>query len=408
MASIELPEWSQRLFEPSRFKAIWGGRGGGKSRSVASALVLKALQKPERVLCAREVQKSIKDSSKRLLDDEIARLDVGSFFTSTESEIRGQNGSLFIFAGLRGNASQIKSLEGVTIAWVDEAQVISQASLDTLIPTIRAPKSEIWLTWNPLRAEDPVDVMFRSESLPPDSQVIEVQHDDNPWFPDELRAQMEWQRERDYDKYLHIWRGGYWKNSEARVFKNWRIGAEAEFEGAEIAEYRLGADFGYSIDPSCLVRCYVRGASLFIDHEAYMIGCEITQLPDLFGRVPDAEKWPITADSSRPETISYLRNHGFPRIRASIKGAGSVEEGIAFLQSFDIVVHPRCSHVADELATYSYKLDSLTGEPIPQLEDKNNHLIDAIRYALESVRKVKEKPKTVPFSVPSVSSGFRR
>lgn len=402
MANVELPNWAGELFEPSRFKAMWGGRGGGKSRSVASALVLKALQSPERVLCAREVQKSIKDSSKRLLDDEIARMEVGHLFDSTESEIRGKNGSLFIFAGLRGNASQIKSLEGVTIAWVDEAQTITQASLDTLIPTIRAPGSEIWLTWNPLRAEDPVDAMFRSDVPPPDAKVIEVQHDDNPWFPDELRDQMEWQRARDFDKYLHIWRGAYWTNSEARVFKNWRVGAEVEFEGASVAEFRLGADFGYSIDPSCLVRCYLRGQTLFIDYEAYKIGCEIEQLPELFSRVPEAEKWPITADSSRPETISYLRRNGFDRIRPSIKGPGSVEEGIAFLQSYDIVVHPRCVHIADELATYSYKKDKLTGEPIPQLEDKNNHLIDALRYALEGVRRIREKP-TFTYAIPSIA-----
>jgi phage terminase large subunit len=403
MGEVELPRWAQSLFEPSRFKAMWGGRGGGKSRSVASALVLKAAQGPERVLCAREVQKSIKDSSKRLLDDEIERMGLRPFFDSTETEIRGKNGSLFIFAGLRGNASQIKSLEGVTIAWVDEAQVITQASLDTLIPTIRAPGSEIWLTWNPLKADDPVDAMFRGDTPPPDAMVLDVQHDDNPWFPDELRDQMEWQRARDYDKYLHIWRGQYWQNSEARVFSNWRIGAEVEFEGASVAEYRLGADFGYSIDPSCLVRCYLRGTSLLIDYEAYKIGCEIVQLPELFSRVPDAGKWPIIADSSRPETISHLRNNGFPRIRPSIKGAGSVEEGIAFLQSFDIVVHPRCTHVADELATYSYKLDKLTGEPLPILEDKNNHLIDALRYALEGVRRVRATAPTVSVSIPTMA-----
>lgn len=408
MAEVELPKWAEQLFRPSRFKAAWGGRGGGKSRSVASALVLKALQGPERVLCAREVQKSIKDSSKRLLDDEIERMGVGAFFDSTESEIRGANGSLFIFAGLRGNASQIKSLEGVTIAWVDEAQTITQASIDTLIPTIRAPNSEIWLTWNPLRADDPVDAMFRGETPPPGSMVIEVQHDDNPWFPEELRVQMEWQRERDFDKYLHIWRGAYWKNSEARVFKNWRVGSEVEFEGHGVAEYRLGADFGYSIDPSCLVRCYIRGAQLFVDHESYMIGCEIIQLPELFGRVPDADKWPITADSSRPETISYLRSHGFPKIRPSIKGAGSVEEGISFLQSFDIVIHPRCKHVAEELSTYSYKTDSLTGEPIPQLQDKNNHLIDALRYACEGARRVGAKPEVTAISIPSMATPFAR
>jgi phage terminase large subunit len=407
IVNTELGPWAEALFEPSRFKAIWGGRGGGKSRSVAKALVLKALQGPERVLCAREVQKSIKDSSKRLLDDEIRRMGVESFFDSTETEIRGRNGSLFIFAGLRGNANQIKSLEGVTLAWVDEAQVITQASLDTLIPTIRAPSSEVWLTWNPLKADDPVDALFRGVSPPPGSRVIEVQHDDNPWFPDELRVQMEWQRERDYDKYLHIWRGAYWRNSEAQVFRNWRIGAEVDFEGAAVAEYRFGADFGYSIDPSCLIRCYLRGQTLYVDYEAYMVGCEIEQLPQLFGRVPGSSDWPLTCDSSRPETISYLRRNGFSKVRPSVKGAGSVEEGVAFLQAYDIVVHPRCTHVADELATYSYKLDKLTGEPTPVLEDKNNHLMDALRYALEGVRRVKAKPTSVSVVVPRMVGGFR-
>ena len=126
-----------------------------------------------------------------------------------------------------------------------------------------------------------------------------------------------------------------------------------------------------------------------------MIGCEIDQLPDLFDRVPDSRKWFITADSARPETISYMQKHGFPKINKAIKGPGSIEDGIEFLKSFDIVVHPRCTHVIDELTLYSYEVDVLTGLVLPRLADKNNHTIDALRYACEGARKAK-KPEPAP------------
>lgn len=384
---------------------MYGGRGGGKSRSVATALVLRAAEKPERILCAREVQKSIKDSVKRLLDDEIDRLGLRSFYTSTETEIRGVNGSLFLFAGLRGNAAGIKSLEGVTIAWTEEASTISQASLETLVPTIRAPKSELWFTWNPDLESDPIDAMFRGEDgPPPDTILTEVTFADNPWFPAVLQAEMEYDRGRDPEKYAHVWLGHYRRNSEARVFRNWTVD---EFDAPLGAIHRLGADFGYSIDPSCAVRCHIDGKKLYVDYETYRIGCEIDQLPDLFMAIPEAEKWPMVGDTSRPETISYLRRHGFPKLTAAIKGARSVEEGVAFLQSYDIIVHPRCTHVIDELTLFSYKTDPLTGLVLPILEDKNNHLIDSLRYACEGARRVlATKPEYAPVFVPPMRTAF--
>jgi phage terminase large subunit len=402
VAEIELPSWAKRLWEPSRFKAMYGGRGAGKSRSVASALVLMAAEKPERILCAREVQNSIKDSVKRLLDDEVERMGLTSFFTTTEREIRGRNGSLFIFAGLRGNAAGIKSLEGVTKAWVEEAQTISQGSLDTLVPTIRAPGSELWFTWNPDLATDPIDAMFRGETQPPGTMLLPVGYQDNPWFPDELRVSMEYDRTRDLDKYLHVWEGKYRQNSEARVFKNWTV--DSALSAPAGAEFRLGADFGFSIDPSCALRCWIEGKRICIDYEAWGLGVEIVNLPNLFMEIPEAEKWWLTADSSRPETISHLRTNGFPRIRPALKGARSVEEGVEWLKSYDIIVHPRCQHLIDELTMYSYKTDSLTGDVLPVLEDKNNHMIDALRYACEGARRaLAGKPETTTFYVPSLA-----
>lgn len=230
---------------------------------------------------------------------------------------------------------------------------------------------------------------------------------DNPWFPEVLKAEMEYDRRRDADKYAHIWLGKYQQNSEARVFKNWKV---EEFNSPAGTIKRLGADWGFAVDPSVLVDAHIEGRRLYIEHEAYMVGCEIDMLPDLFDQVPDARKWPITADSSRPETISYMKKHGFPLITAAIKGAKSVEEGIEFLKSFDIVVHPRCVHTIDELTIYSYKTDPLTGTVTPILLDKDNHVIDAIRYACEGARRAmrtsRDRVKIQPYQPVSTGMGY--
>lgn len=393
---IDLPEYAADLWQPFRHLFWRGGRGAGKSRTVATGLVLQSMERHERVLCGREVQKSIKDSVKRLLDDEIDRLGVRSAFESTETEIRGPNDSLFLFSGIRGNANAIKSIEGVTTFWGEEAQAISQASIDTIVPTIRAPGSRLIWTYNPDLATDPIDVMALNP--PPNSILRTINYDDNPWFPDVLKVEMQFDMERDYDKYLHVWRGEYRRNSEARVFKNWRV---EEFESPANVEYRMGADFGFSIDPSCAVRCWIDGTQLFVDQEAWGLGVEIIDLPKLFMSIPDAERYWMTADSARPETISHLRQHGFPRIAPALKGARSLEEGVEFLKGYDLVVHPRCRHLIDELTHYSYKTDTLTGQVLPILEDKNNHMIDALRYAVEGARRAMQaKPRFVSVTIP--------
>jgi phage terminase large subunit len=370
---------------PVRYRAVYGGRGSAKSHSFAQQLLLDAYERPLRIGCFREIQRSIRDSVKRLLDDKIgASPELAAHYSTTDTEIRGANGSLFIFNGLRSNPDAVKSTEGMDRAAVFEANKVSRRSWDLLIPTVRKDGSEIWAEWNPEFPDDPVDQMFRGESMPPGTILRRVNWDDNPFFPDVLRKEMEYDRSRDPEKYAHIWLGEYQRHSETRVFKNWRV---EEFERPEGAIYRLGADWGYAIDPSVLIRCSIEGKRLYVDHEAYMIGCEIDQLPDLFDRVPDARKWFITADSARPETISYMRKHGYPKINPAIKGPRSIEDGVAWLQSYDIIVHPRCTHVIDELTLYSYKQDPLTGKVLPMLEDKHNHCIDSLRYACEGARK---------------------
>lgn len=412
MARVQLPDafrflWAETADDgkPVRYRAAHGGRGSAKSHSFAQALILKAAQKPLRIGCFREIQKSIRDSVKRLLDDKIKASGLESAFVSTDTEIRGKNGSLFIFGGLRTNPDAVKSTEGIDIAAVFEANRVSQRSLDLLIPTVRKEGSELWFEWNPENDTDPVDAMFRGpDGAPPGSIVRQVNWTENPFFPDVLKQELEWDRKRDPDKYAHIWMGGYLRNSESRVFKNWTV---EEFERPQGTIFRLGADWGFSVDPSVLVRCSIEGNRLYVDYEAWAVGCEIVNLPELFMAVPEAEKWPMTADSARPETISHMQRNGFPKIRAAIKGAKSLEDGVEWLKSFDIVVHPRCKHLIDELTLYSYKTDPLTGEVLPMLEDKNNHVIDALRYACEGARRASlAKPHRQLQTTPPVSEGL--
>lgn len=389
------------LLAPARYKGAHGGRGSSKSHFFAGLMVEENIRQKLDNVCLREVQRSLEFSVKKLLESKIRDMNAGAYFDVQDKRIKTARGGVIIFEGMQNHtADSIKSLEGFDRAWVEEAQSLSQRSLDLLRPTIRKDGSELWFSWNPDLDTDPVDALLRGDNPPPDSVVIEVNYEDNPWFPEVLRVEMEYDRRRDPDKYLHVWKGAYRRNSEARVFKNWRI---EEFEVQDDWVLRQGADWGYSIDPSVLVQCAIVGRKLYIPHEAYMVGCEIVDLPDLFDTVPDSRKWWTTADSSRPETISHMRKNWSQKIGPAVKGKRSLEEGVEFLQSFEIIVHPRCVHTADELTLYSYKLDPLTGLVLPVFEDKDNHVVDAVRYACEGARRSQQQKPTVANPMPVVS-----
>jgi len=409
LSSLEIrcPE----VFEPlltapknARYLGAHGGRGSGKSHFFAELAIFRSLVCKTDIVCIRENQKSLAQSCKKLLEIKIDQMQVGEHFEVMDAKIKSKRGGQIIFEGMQNHtAESIKSLEGFSIAWVEEAQSLSQKSLDLLRPTIRLDNSQLWFSWNPNFSTDPIDVLLRQEQKPTGSYVVEANYRDNPWFPSVLQKEMEYDRQRDPDKYAHVWLGEYQRNSESRVFRNWAV---EEFDRPAGTIHRLGADWGFSIDPSVLVRCSIDGNRLYVDYEAYSVGCEIVNLPDLFMSVPEAEKWPITADSARPETISHMRKHGFPKIQSAIKGAKSLEEGVEFLKSFDIIVHPRCIHLIDELTMYSYKTDPLTNQVVPILEDKDNHVIDALRYACEGARRgiVKRSVAHKPYQ-PAVWAG---
>jgi phage terminase large subunit len=388
LPQTDTPGVFRPLWGGGRYKVSKGGRGSGKSHDRALHIAIKASSKPGlRVLCIREYQKSLEQSAKFLIESKIDALRLPGFRV-LKTHIETPGNGLIVFAGMQNHtADSIKSYEAFDVAWCEEAHTLSQHSLDLLRPTIRKPDSEIWFTYNPDKPTDPVNALFYGpQGPPPGSVLVEANYDRNKFFPDVLRDEMEWDRARDPDKYAHVWAGGYKQSSEARVFHNWTV---REFETPQTARFYFGADWGFSVDPSVLVRCWIEGRTLYVDQEAYKIGCPIDSTPALFDTVPGSRQWPLIADSARPETIDYMKRNGFGQMVASKKGAGSVADGVEFLKSFDIVVHPRCKHTADELAFYKYKQDSKTGEILPVLDDKKNHVIDSLRYAVENLRRSK-------------------
>ena len=395
------------LLQPARYKGVWGGRGSGKSHFFAERLVEDAVAGHVRAMCLREYQTSIKDSSHQLIQDKIRDLGLGSMFRVTDTEIKGPNGSLFVFLGLQNHtADSLKSKEGFNRGWIDEAHTISADSWKKLTPTFRAPGSEIWCSWNPDKKTDPIDRFFRNEDGSPvtgDPQIISVRanYSDNPWFPDDLRGDMERDKRRDPDKYAHVWLGQYQARSEARVFRNWTVG---RLEPPEKARPYFGADWGFSVDPTALVRVWVWDRTLYIDRELVKVGLEIDRTPAAFDtindeRVPNLRAWPIIADSARPETIAYMRAHGYPQMVPARKGPGSREDGVEFLKSYDIVISPDCPKAIDEFTLFAYEIDKKTDEVLPVLEDGHDHIVDSVRYAVEKIRRTPAMTWTPPISV---------
>ena len=198
------------LLQPARYKGAWGGRGSGKSHFFAQQLIIECLSKPgTRAVCIREVQRTLKDSSKRLLEDKIQALGVGSQFEVMHDSIKTPGDGIITFVGMQDtNAESIKSLEGFRIAWCEEAQTLSSRSLQLLRPTIRAPGSELWFSWNARRKSDPVDKMLRGDK-PTGAVVVMANWRDNPHFPAELEQERLDCERLEPDQYNHIWEGGY-------------------------------------------------------------------------------------------------------------------------------------------------------------------------------------------------------
>jgi phage terminase large subunit len=217
ISRAEFPIKLEGLFKPSRYKVLYGGRGGAKSWGIARALLIKGAKTQMRVLCAREFMTSMRDSVHKLLSDQIQALGLLGFYEITQASIKGQNGTEFAFAGLKNNIANIKSYEGVDVCWVEEAQTVSRLSWNVLIPTIRKEKSEIWISFNPELETDETYQRFVVHP-PADCISIKINWSDNPWFPETLRLEKDGLKDRDLEAYNQVWEGLCRQSVDGAIF----------------------------------------------------------------------------------------------------------------------------------------------------------------------------------------------
>lgn len=392
VARIEIPPKLIPAFEGNyRYRCSHGGRGSAKTRTFALMTAIRGYMAAMNgqsgvILCAREYMNSLEESSMEEVKQAIRSVPwLNDFYELGEKYIRTKCRSVsYVFAGLRHNLDSIKSKARILIAWVDEAESVSEIAWTKLAPTVREAGSEIWVTWNPERDGSATDKRFRKN--PPDNAVVvEMNYDDNPWFPSVLEDErLNDQARLDSATYAWIWEGAYLENSDKQVLANKYVVQSFPDDLWQQADRLLfGADFGFAKDPNTLLRQFILNDCLYIEYEAYGVGVELDHMPAFYDKIPESRKWSIKADSARPETISYLKRQGF-NISAAKKWQGSVEDGITHLRGFkQIIIHPRCKETAKEARLYSYKTDRITGEVLPVIQDANNHCWDAVRYGLD-------------------------
>lgn len=367
-----------------RFLVYHGGRGSAKSTHAAKALVYRGWKKREKILCFRQFQNSISDSVHAIIEQEIINMDLKKHYVIQEKSIYSPvNNTEFIFKGIanKDQINAVRSIPGLTLGWGEEAQTLSERSFETLIPTFREAGSQIILTYNVDLETDPVYTRY-NVNPPPFAHVRQVNYEENPWFSDELKMEMEWCRQTDIDAYNHIWEGMPRVHSEAQVLNGkWVID---RFEKPAGVDSMFGGDFGFAADPTAAVEMYIHDACLWIIRESYAHRLDTDFIADRWERdIPGISAQTVRCDSARPETISYLQRHGIPNAIGVDKWTGSIEDGVSFLRSFKkIIIHERCKNTIAEAKLYSYKRHAQTNDILPEVLDKNNHIWDAVRYGL--------------------------
>lgn len=397
LARLQLPEKLEPLFEPRRYKVMHGGRGGGKSWSVAAVLLAMAADRPLRILCAREIQKSMRDSVHRLLRDQIVKLGMEQFYEVFDTEIRGANGSLFLFTGLQSHTvDSIKSFEGVDIVWVEEAHGVSKKSWDVLIPTIRKDGSEIWLTMNPDMDTDETYVRF-IEAHSPDTWVCQINWRDNPWFPDVLDRERVKSKLTDPENYENIWEGKPRRVSEGAIYRH-------EID----ALYTDGRVRLVPYDPTMPVHTvWDLGWNDAMTIGMVQRGPQDVRIIDYIEDSHRTLDWYVAQLERRPYRwgTDYLPHDGRTRnfqtgksTQQQLQDMGrrevivlsqmSVEEGIKAAR----MLFPRCYFDIDKTARlleclrrYRRALHTKTDEPMAPLHDEFSHGADMFRYVGQAV-----------------------
>jgi len=392
---IEIPHKLLPIFQPKRYKVIHGGRGSGKSWSVARALVSLGASKPIRVLGARETQKSIQESVHRLLKDQIESLGLDQFYTIQENKILGTNGTEFTFAGIRQQGVfNLKSYEGTDICWVEEAQVVTKKSWDVLIPTIRKPGSEIWVTFNPELDTD--ETFSRFVIRPPEeSVIIEMNWQDNPWFPPELDKERRQWLDRDPVGYLTTWEGKCRPAVEGAIYANEIEATQREGRIRAVPydpQLKVHTVWDLGWNDSMSIICVQRVASEvrvidYIEDSHRTIDSYVMQLQE--------RKWNWGTDyiphdgahrdfKSGKSTQELLQTLGR---NVQVLARGNPEEGIRLARMifprtyFDA---DRCTELVNHLKRYRRQINQVTQEAGAPLHDEHSHAADAFRYLAQS------------------------
>jgi phage terminase large subunit len=404
-AKLELPPKMVPIFQDdARYRVTHGGRGSGKTRGKALMIAVDGYRLGRSgvsgvMLCAREHLNSLEESSMQEVKDAIRSVPwLDAYYEIGEKYIRSKDRRInFIFSGLRHNIDAVKSKARILRAWIDEAERVSEVAWRTLLPTVRSQgdwwQSEIWISYNPESEDSATHRRFRANPSP-DCKIAQLNWNDNPWFPEVLNRERLEDKKFRPETYDHVWEGDFLTLTDAQVFRN-------RFRVSEFTPLQdwsgpyFGLDFGYAKDPTAGVKLWIKDNRLYIEYELHKVGLDIDQTVSACARaLPQSTMHTVRCDSARPETIAYLVNHGMPAAVGAKKGRGSVEDGIEYMKSFEeIIIHPRCLNAIEEFTKYSYKTDALSGDILPKVEDKWNHIIDACRYGLEPMIRFKSQPR---------------
>jgi len=402
------PDWAEFLFGQSRYKVAFGGRGSGKSWAFARALIIQAANKPIRVLCTREVQKSIRDSVKRLLDDQIETLGLEEFFSSTDIAIKGRNGSEFLFNGLSNQtAASIKSYEGIDRVWIEEAQTVSKKSLDILVPTIRKPESEIWVSFNPELDTDEVWKRY-VENKPPECISAEVNYSDNPWFPEVLEKERLHCKETNPEDYAWIWEGKCKAAVDGAIYSHEITAAQTNGNVCNVPydpllKVHVVFDLGWN-DSMAIILCqkvrseirvieYIEDDHKTLDYYSSMLRNKNLNYGKLFLPHDGATRDFKTGKSSQ----EILQKIGWS---VEIVPQIGLENGIkaARMAFSQVYFHrPSTDRLINCLKRYRRQINNQTNEPGAPLHDEHSHGADVFRYmcvAADSMSNEQWKPIT--------------
>lgn len=389
--NLDTPRVFVPLLQPSRYKGAWGGRGSGKSHFYAELLIETCLLRPTRAVCVREVQKSLAQSVKQLLEDKIKHYGLESRFRLLNDRIEAPNDGLIIFQGMQDHtATSIKSLEGFDIAWVEEAQSLSKKSLNLLRPTLRKPGSELWFSWNPDQDTDPVDLFLRGPNAPANAIVVRANWSDNPWLPQELRDEMELDR-ADADKFAHVWageyaravEGAYYADALAQAAREGRIGALA---ADPMLSKRASWDLGVADSMSIWIAQWVGREIRFLDYiegQGQPLSYYVEQMRQ---RGHGSAVCILPHDGAKRDTVSavrfedHLRAAGFEVRTVANQGKGAAIKRIEAARR----LFPRMWFEDDAtrdgrkaLASYHERRDEARGVGLGPEHDWSSHAADA-------------------------------